>query len=146
MIPYSRPKVSDFYTLPQSKMLVNHTLHSGTYLYGPYMAVPPTPPGDGTTWCHDQTPAKGGGLSLNRVWKLTKKRNENLRRYLSVPVLSSWPDWLQPGFRGWPFQQFSLYCVTSQKKRRGRAGLGQGLGSKESFRGVRGSVGKNNGG
>ena len=43
MIPYSRPKLSDLYTLSQSKLLENHTLHSGTYLYSPYMAVPPAP-------------------------------------------------------------------------------------------------------
>ena len=41
MIPYSRPKRSDLYTLSQSKLLENHTLHSGPYLYSPYMAVPP---------------------------------------------------------------------------------------------------------
>ena len=41
MIPYSRPKLYDLYTLSQSKLLENHTFHSGTYLYGPYMAVPP---------------------------------------------------------------------------------------------------------
>ena len=41
MIPYSRPKHSDLYTLSYSKLLENHTLHSGTYLYSPYMAVPP---------------------------------------------------------------------------------------------------------
>ena len=41
MVPYSRPKLSDLYTLSQSKQLENHTLHSGTYLYSPYMAVPP---------------------------------------------------------------------------------------------------------
>ena len=40
MIPYSRPKLSDLYTLSQSKLLENHTLHSGTYLY--------SPPGGGT--------------------------------------------------------------------------------------------------
>ena len=40
MIPYSRPKLSDLYTLTQSKLLENHTLHSSTYLYSPYMAVP----------------------------------------------------------------------------------------------------------
>ena len=34
-------KLSDLYTLPQSKLLENHTLHSGTYLYSPYMAVLP---------------------------------------------------------------------------------------------------------
>ena len=44
MIPYSRPKHSDLYTLSQSKLLENHTLHSGTYLYSPYMAVPPILP------------------------------------------------------------------------------------------------------
>ena len=33
------------YTLCQSKIPENHTFHSGTYLYGPYMAVPlPSPP------------------------------------------------------------------------------------------------------
>ena len=41
MIPYSRPKRSDLYTPSKSKLLENHTLHSGTYLYSPYMAVPP---------------------------------------------------------------------------------------------------------
>ena len=41
MIAYSRPKRSDLYTLCQSKLLENDTPHSGTYLYGPYMAVPP---------------------------------------------------------------------------------------------------------
>ena len=40
MIPYSRPKLSDLYTLSQSKLLENHTLHSSTYLYSPYMAAP----------------------------------------------------------------------------------------------------------
>ena len=44
MIPYSRAKGSDLYTLSYSKLLKNHTLHSGTYLYSPYMAVPPPPP------------------------------------------------------------------------------------------------------
>ena len=41
MISYSRPKLSDLYTLSQSKLLENHTLnlHSGTYLQTPYMAV-----------------------------------------------------------------------------------------------------------
>ena len=39
MIPYSRLKRSDLYTLSKSK-LENHTLHSGTYLYSPYMSVP----------------------------------------------------------------------------------------------------------
>ena len=41
MIPYSRPKLPDLYTLSQSKLIENHTFHSGTYLYIPYMVVPP---------------------------------------------------------------------------------------------------------
>ena len=47
MIPYSRPKCSHLYTLSQCKLLENHTLHSGTNLYSPYMAVPPAPPRGG---------------------------------------------------------------------------------------------------
>ena len=31
MVPYSRPKRSDIYALSSSKLLENHTLHSGTY-------------------------------------------------------------------------------------------------------------------
>ena len=45
MIPYSRLKRSDLYTLSYSDLLENYTLHSGTYLYSPYMPVPPPPPG-----------------------------------------------------------------------------------------------------
>ena len=44
MIPSSRPKLSDLYTLSQSKLLENHTFRSGTYLYRSYMVVPPPPP------------------------------------------------------------------------------------------------------
>ena len=45
MIPFPRPNISYLYTLSQSKLLKDHTLHSGTctYLYSQYMAV--TPPG-----------------------------------------------------------------------------------------------------
>ena len=43
MIPYSRLKRSDLYTLSYSDLLENYTLHSGTYLYSPYMPVPPPP-------------------------------------------------------------------------------------------------------
>ena len=42
--PYCRPKLSDLYILWQSKLLENHTFHSGTYLYSPYLAVPPSRP------------------------------------------------------------------------------------------------------
>ena len=43
MIPSSRLKLSDLYALSQRKLLENHTLLIGTYLYSPYMAVPPLP-------------------------------------------------------------------------------------------------------
>ena len=41
MIPYSRPKRSDLYTLSQSKLLENHTLHSVTYI-GHMWQYPPS--------------------------------------------------------------------------------------------------------
>ena len=55
MIPYSRPKLYDLYILSQSKLLENHTLHSGhTYtaqikniivcMYGSTPPYPPPPP------------------------------------------------------------------------------------------------------
>ena len=53
MIPSSRPKLSDLYTLSQTKLLENHTFHSVTYLYSLYMvAVPPVVgwEGDPSTW------------------------------------------------------------------------------------------------
>ncbi len=31
------------------KLLENHTLHGGTYLYSSYMGIPPPPPGTGNT-------------------------------------------------------------------------------------------------
>ena len=44
MIPYSRPKLSDLYSLCQSKLLVTlHFTAADTLVYGPYMAVPSTP-------------------------------------------------------------------------------------------------------
>ena len=58
MIPYSRPKCSDLYTLSLSKLLENHTLYSGTYLYSPYMAVPP---------------GGGGGINTTFVYSIVQK-------------------------------------------------------------------------
>ena len=68
MILYSRAKLSDLYTLSQRKLLENHTLHSGTYLYSPYMAVPP-PPGllDALT--------SGRCEEGGRLWHLWRKRD-----------------------------------------------------------------------
>ena len=43
MIPFFSPELFDFYTLSQTKLLENHTLHSCTYLYSPYKAE--NPPG-----------------------------------------------------------------------------------------------------
>ena len=41
MIPYSRPKRSDLCTLSYSKLLENHTLHSGTYCIDYIWQYPP---------------------------------------------------------------------------------------------------------
>ena len=41
MIPSSRPKRPDLCTLSQSKLLENHTLNSGTYLYSQHKTEPP---------------------------------------------------------------------------------------------------------
>ena len=54
MIRYSRPKLSELYTLSQSKLLENHTVHSGTYPYSPYMAVPTPPPPPTLPWDKSQ--------------------------------------------------------------------------------------------
>ena len=62
MIPYSRPKRSDLYTLSWSKLLKNHTLHSDTYLYSPYMAVPPPPPGSSLQM--QRARGVGGGMGV----------------------------------------------------------------------------------
>ena len=76
MIPYSRPEISDLYTLSQSKLLENHTLHSGTYLYSPYMAVPPRathPPTDLPT----SLPQPKGTYLLNQELNLYQIINYN---------------------------------------------------------------------
>ena len=39
MIPYSRHTLSDLYTLSQTILLEKDSLHSGIYLYTPYMEV-----------------------------------------------------------------------------------------------------------
>ena len=41
MIPYSRLKLSDLYTLSKSEQLENHTHYSGTYLYGRGVSLKP---------------------------------------------------------------------------------------------------------
>ena len=41
MIPYSRPKRSDLYTLSKSKQLENHTPHRGTYYIAHMWQCPP---------------------------------------------------------------------------------------------------------
>ena len=57
MILYSivDPKLADLYTLSHSKLLENHTLHSGTYLYvcNPRPAPKPEPGASNLTYsCH----------------------------------------------------------------------------------------------
>lgn len=33
MIPYNKPRLSDFHTISQANLLENHTLHDNKYLY-----------------------------------------------------------------------------------------------------------------
>ena len=67
MIPYSRPKLSDLYTLSQSKLLENHILHSGTHLYSLYMAVP-SPPRDLWTSIF--------GIKKIMLWKVSEQMDD----------------------------------------------------------------------
>ena len=43
MILHTRPKLPDVFTMSQSKLLENRTLHSGTLLYSPYFGRNPPP-------------------------------------------------------------------------------------------------------
>ena len=81
MIPYSRPKRSDLQTLSQSKLLENHTLHSGTYPYSPYMAVP--------HYLYGYVPPKGvvilklliqNGVSISEAFSRTGYNISNARK------------------------------------------------------------------
>ena len=66
MIPYSRPKLSDLYTL--SKTLYC-TLHSGTYLYSPYMTVPPQPLGVVCPQGASSRDARSEGSCPSKTWR-----------------------------------------------------------------------------
>ena len=62
MTSYSRPKLLEFYTLFKTKLLENHTLHSGTYpcslslyLSSYYESTPPPPPPPPHTHTHTHT-------------------------------------------------------------------------------------------
>ena len=77
MIPSSRPKLSDLYTPSQSKLLENHTLHSGTYLYSAYMAMHHPPRGEGVPqgnprqfWILDYFPWIPDSLSLELEFRI----------------------------------------------------------------------------
>ena len=86
MIPYSRPKLSDLYTLSQSKLrFENHTLHSGTYLYSPYMVVPP-PPGAGSLFERGQNKGFCIKSARERVTFFLRQKGNTLR--LSVMIFS----------------------------------------------------------
>ena len=43
-MPYSKPKLSYFYTPYHTKLLGNYNLHSGRYPYRLYLGVPSSPP------------------------------------------------------------------------------------------------------
>ena len=66
MIPYSRPKLSDLYTLSQTLYC---TLHSGTYLYSPYMTVPPQPLGEVCPQGASSRDARSEGSCPRKTWR-----------------------------------------------------------------------------
>ena len=77
MIPYSRPKLSDLYTLSQSKLrFENHTLDSGTYLYSPYMVVPP---GAGSLFERGQNKGFCINSARERVMFFLRQKGNTLR-------------------------------------------------------------------
>ena len=123
MIPYSKPKLSDLYTLSQSKLLENHTLHSGTYLYSPYMAVPPLY----FTYQHPRKRSRSSGQQLCKFigTKKTGSTSTELvwaRGYSwdflvgGVPPGSSNPDpfqtknyhFLHTRFQTWPLRNYVI--------------------------------------
>ena len=53
MIPSSRPKLSDLYTLSQSKLLESHTLHRAHTYIAHIWQYPPPPP-----WMGNRPPRK----------------------------------------------------------------------------------------
>ena len=111
IIPYSRPKLSDLYTPSQSKLLENHTLHSGTYLYRPYMAVPPGPHSITVkynklnTFCEIQPSNRtfdpGGIPYLSHICMCLPK-GRVLAPFWSEKGDKPWPFWsgIRFGFRG----------------------------------------------
>ena len=74
MIPYTKPKLSDLYILLQNNLLENRILHSGTYLYSPYMALPPPPRGLGGVHEHHDGRKEERSLAFSDVflWKACK--------------------------------------------------------------------------
>ena len=104
MIPYSRPKLSDLYTLSQSKLLENHTLHSGTYLYSPYMAVPPPPPGIWTPYCFKLTSSRGSVNVSLILFDLLSEHN-TFRLFIPVRLKKGWVFFLL-------FLPISFSCCT----------------------------------
>ena len=90
MIPYSRAKGSDLYTLSYSKLLKNHTLHSGTYLYSPYMAVRPPPPGVGSFSNEDVKKAIGNVCTVAKQQLCTSRHVTLFCTFLYRPCTTKW--------------------------------------------------------
>ena len=64
MILYTRPKLPDVFTMSQSKLLENRTLHSGTLLYSPYFGGTPPP---SLPWVYRRIFFLGEGTSKGKI-------------------------------------------------------------------------------
>ena len=87
MILSSRPKLSDLYTLSQSKLLENYTFHSSTNLYSPYMAV--SPPGGGGAFIY-LNPYEDTHFGQTLPEKAIKGCNLREKRRHSIGMIRIW--------------------------------------------------------
>ena len=98
MRPYSRPKVSNFYTLSQTKLLENHTLPSGTYLYIAHMVV--CIPPDSSPAINSSSRQRPRGLMgiMRFSWRVFQSRNPD-QKFPSILNLDIY--FRRPTFRAW---------------------------------------------
>ena len=91
MILYSRPKLFDLHTLSQSKLLENHTPHTGTYRNSRYMAVPTRDGMPCLRWKdHRHLASHAGVFRGARLYSLPTNAELNQKQYSLPIVLFAW--------------------------------------------------------